>query len=235
MGKATASEIAKQALDIPRSSIYDLLQSLQHHGFVSSFTKNEKMYFQVEHIEHVIDILEQEKRALTTQQNAFRSVADMFNQMKTGTAYKPGVRFFEGKKGILAVHREIINARKTLYLIGDLAAVIHTFPHAAVEDNFAEFKTNKIVRKAMMIPNAAGKQYLRNAGLNEYHHVKWLPQAMKLDTDTLIWEGHVAIIDYTQQLNAVVIDNPTIYATFVTWFEMMWHSIPKEVASQELK
>ena len=37
-----------------------------------------------------------------------------------------------------------------------------------------------------------------------------------------MWEGHVAIIDYSSQLSAVVIDNPTIYDTFVAWFEMMW-------------
>ncbi|MBI2410920.1 MAG: helix-turn-helix domain-containing protein [Candidatus Kerfeldbacteria bacterium] len=235
LNKATASEITKQASDIPRSSIYDLLQSLQHRGFVSSITENDKLYFQVEQIEHVIDILEEEKRALTEQQNAFRSVADVFNQMKFGTAYKAGVRFFEGKKGILAVHREIINAQKTLYLIGDLAVVTKTFPHAAVEDNFAELKIQKVLRKGMMIPNAAGKQYLRNAGLHEYHHVKWLPENMKLDTDTLIWEGHVAIIDYTQHLNTVVIDNPTIYRTFLAWFEMMWDSVSEEITQKDLK
>ena len=36
--------------------------------------------------------------------------------------------------------------------------------------------------------------------------------------------GHVAIIDYSSQLSAIVIDNPTIYNTFVAWFEMIWNT-----------
>ncbi|MFH1253264.1 MAG: helix-turn-helix domain-containing protein [Candidatus Uhrbacteria bacterium] len=228
-GVSTAAGIAKQLRDIPRTSIYDVLKTLQHQGLVSSFERDEETYYRVENIEHTIDIIEEQKRDLTEKQNTIRSAVDIFNQFKSGTAYEPGIRFFDGKKGVLAIHRELQNARSETRTIVDITSVQRIFPRMVFEDNLKDFQTFKIVKKDLMIKSSEAERYLKVAPVTEFHRVKWLPPSTQFKTDTLIWPGHVAIIDYSEHLSGIVIDNPTIAETFVAWFEMMWNSIKEEL------
>lgn len=227
-GVSTAARLAKHTPSIPRTSVYDIIRTLQKQGLVSSFERDGELYYQVENIEHVADSIEAQKRELTEKQNRLRSVADLFNQIKTGTAYEPGIRHFEGKQGILAIQRELQNARQETRTIVDIASVYRTFPRMLVEDNLKDFQTYKVLKKDLMIKSREAERYLKVAPISPLHQVKWLPPDVSFKTDTLIWEGHVAIIDYSDRLSGIIIDNPTISQTFVAWFEMMWASIEQE-------
>jgi len=152
-------------------------------------------------------------------------VADFFQQLKTGTAYEPGIRYFEGKQGVLAIQRELQNARQETRTIVDIASVYRTFPRMLVEDNLKDFQTYKILKKDLMIKTREAERYLKVAPISPFHQVKWLPPEVSFKTDTLIWNGHVSIIDYSDRLSGIIIDNPVISATFVAWFEMMWRSL----------
>lgn len=225
-GTMTASDLAKRVRSVPRTSIYDILNTLLSAGFVSTFTREERIFYQVENIEHVVDRIEEQKRELTEKQNTIRGVADLFQQCKFGTTYEPGIRYFEGKQGILAIHREVQNARQETRTIVDIASVYRVFPRMVVEDNLKDFQTYKILKKDLMIQSKEAKRYLEAAPMTLTHQVKWLPPAVAFQTDTLIWSGHVAIIDYSDRLSGIVIDNPSIAATFIAWFEMMWTALP---------
>ena len=222
-GKASAGHLARILPKISRTSIYDQLHFLEQKGLISSVEEDKKTIYLPEHLGHVIDNLEKNKRALEEKQNALRSVIDIYDQFRAGTAYRPNVRTFKGKEGINAVHREIQDSRKELLAIGDLSAVMRAFPGVRVEDNLQDFQTHKISRKSLLVRNPEGELYLKISLPSEFNHFKWLPKNTSINTDTLIWEGHAAIIDYNEPVNAVVIDNPTIYDTFVSWFEMMWN------------
>lgn len=221
-GKANAPVLASLLPNISRTSIYDQLKSLEKKGLVNSIIEDKTIFYQPQDLEHVIDNLEYDKKAIEQKQNNLRSVTDLYKQIKSGTAYRPGVRKFIGPQGVRAVHREVQDARKKLRAIGNLSAVIRAFPSVRTEDNLKDFQTYKILRKSLMVHNSKAEQYLKIAPPSDFHQVKWLPKDTTINTDTLIWDGHVAIIDYTEPINAVVIDNPTIYDTFVGWFEMIW-------------
>lgn len=81
------------------------------------------------------------------------------------------------------------------------------------------------MKKDLMLKNTQAEKYLKIAKAGEFHKIKWLPENTNLQTDTLIWEGHTAIIDYTENLSGVVIDNPTIANTFSVCFDLIWNSI----------
>lgn len=231
-GGNTAADIAKRHRNIPRTSIYDVLTSLQNRGLVSTNTQQDKVYFQAEGIEHIADTLENKKREIDEQQKELRSAADLFNQLKLGSAYKPSVRFFEGKQGIIAIQREIQNAKKPTYTIVDMAAIANKFPSFVLQDNLREFSQFKIPKWDLMIKSEPAFQYLKVAPISETHKVKWLPETVKFHTDTLIWDGHVAILDYEGGPSGVIIDNPAIYKTFLAWFNMMWESTKEEVKAK---
>ncbi len=227
--EATAPEIARAIPKIPRTSVYDLLDNLCNLALVSSFKKGTHTYYKTGSAEHIIDILEEKKRVLSEKQNALRSVSDVLRQLHAGTAYRPGVRFFEGENGILAIHRELQNARKEMWSIVNFEAIHRVLPMVHNEDRLKDFQTYAIPRKTLIVHNPDGEQYLRAAPVTSIHRVKWLPKSVEIKTDTLVWEGHVAIIDYAQHINGIIIDNPTIHATFASWFQMMWDSVPEEV------
>lgn len=228
--KATAAQIAESNSSIPRPSVYDVIKSLERQGLVSSFIQEGKTYFQIQDIEHIIDVIEEQKRELTDRQNTLRSLTDLFRQIKSGSAYKPAVRFFEGKAGIMAIHRELQNARKETKTIVDIASVVKVFPRMLIdEDDLKDFTLYRIPKKDLMIKSVEAQKYLEIAPINKTHLVKWLPQNVIFETDTLIWNGHTAILDYSHHLSGVIIDNPAIAKTFEAWFDMMWGNIKEEI------
>ncbi len=228
LGKATAGELAKGNRHMARTSVYDVLKNLAWMGLVSSFVEEEKQYFQVQDAEHIIDALEYQKKDIAATQDLLRSVGDGLQQMKSGSAYHPRVRYFEGENGILAVHRELLKTCKETRAIGDMAAVARVFPRIVVEDNLEEFHARKVPMYSLLIRNREAEKYMKVASYPG-RHFKWLPGGTRLETDTFIWEGHVAILDYSANLSGVIIDNPTIADTFLTWFELIWKGCGEEV------
>lgn len=228
-GAGTASDIAKCHSSIPRTSVYDILTSLKHRGLVSTYKEQNKIIFQSENVEHIVDSLEIKKREIEQQQNQLRAAADIFNSLRSKAVYQSMVRFYEGKSGIMAIQREIQNAKKPTYTIVDIAAIANKFPSFVLQDNLREFTQYKIPKTDLMIKSQAALQYLKVAPASEVHKVKWLPENITFNTDTLIWEGHVAILDYEGNPSGIIIDNPAIYKTFLAWFKMMWASIKEEV------
>lgn len=210
-----------------RTSVYDVLKNLARMGLVSSFVEGEKQYFHVQDAEHIIDALERQKKDITEKQDLLRSMGDVIKQMKSGSAYQPRVRYFEGENGILAIHREMLKACKETRAIGDMAAVARIFPRIVVEDNLEEFHLHKVPMYSLIIKNREGEKYIKVASYLQ-RHFKWLPEGTKLETDTFIWEGHVAILDYSAHLSGVIIDNLTIVDTFVAWFELIWKGCGEE-------
>lgn len=81
----------------------------------------------------------------------------------------------------------------------------------------------------LMIKSREALGYLKVAPITNVHRVKWLPESAQFHTDTILWDGHVAILDYEGDPSGVIIDNPAIYKTFLAWFTMMWESIQEEV------
>lgn len=225
-GKLTAADVAKKISHIPRASVYDVLDSLRRNGLVSIFEENGKKYFQIENIENTLSAWEQKRKDIETREASLRSLADTINQLKNSIQYQPSIRFFEGKNGILAIQREIQEARTETRTIVDISAVSRTFPAIFSEDNLNKFQKYKVFKKDLMIKSPEAERYLQVAPLNANHMVKWLPANVKFQTDTLIWDGHVAILDYSTHLSGVIIDNPSIYQTFHAWFEMMWTGLP---------
>src|SRR3990167_2605454 len=71
-GAMSAADLAKHIQNIPRTSIYDVLKTLQIHGLVSSFVRDERTSYQVENIEHIVDILESQRREIADKQNKAR-------------------------------------------------------------------------------------------------------------------------------------------------------------------
>lgn len=228
-GTCTASNISKRHRSIPRTSIYDVLTSLQNRGLISHVTQKEKVYYQAQSIEHIDDNLESRKQEIEKQQQELQAASDLFHQLKLDTTYQPSVRFFQGEQGLIAIQREIQNARKPTYTIVDMAAIARKFPSFVSQDNLRDFHLHHIPKMDLMIKSEAALRYLRVAPVTEYHRVKWLPESVQFQTDTLLWDGHVTILDYEGEPSGVTIDNPAIYKTFLAWFQMMWGSIEKEV------
>lgn len=116
------------------------------------------------------------------------------------------------------------------YSYVDIASVAKIFPHILVtEDNLKDFQSYNIPKKDLMIKSAEAEKYLKVAPVTKTHRVKWLPSEVKFETDTLIWEGHTAILDYSQSLSGVIIDNPAIAKTFEAWFDIIWGNIKEEI------
>lgn len=231
LGRSSAAGLAQKHEDIPRTSIYDIVASLESRGLISKYEEKGQLLYQAGGIDHIIDILESKKREIDAQQQELRSLVDVFNQIKMGSAYQPRVRFYEGKAGFVAMQREVSNVRTPICGMVDMAAVARVFPSTIFQDNLRDLHVHKVPKRDLVVKNHQGETYLKTTPPSDFRKAKWLPKEVQFQTDTLIWEGHVAMFDYSGEPSGVIIDNPAIYKTFLAWFEMMWERIPAEVTS----
>src|SRR3989338_6670741 len=110
LSPALASAIAKTA-NIPRASIYDILERLMARGIVSYSIQNGKKYFTTAPPEQLIKLLEDKKTAL-------EQALHELKLMQKKEEVMPKIQVYTGKEGLKTVFNDIVRTRKTIYAYG---------------------------------------------------------------------------------------------------------------------
>ncbi len=100
LGKATAQLVAHK-LDMPRTTVYSLLDSLIAKGFVSKDVQGERGYFVANGPNALKRFIENERSALKAREGSAQELMAMIEPYFKGENYSvPKLQFFEGKKNV---------------------------------------------------------------------------------------------------------------------------------------
>ncbi len=101
IGSSTVQDIARKA-QVNRTTTYVLLESLKQRGLVSSFIKENKVFFAAESPSRLEDLLSREEQRIRSTKRHFEKAMPYFTALYNSMDGKPKVRFFEGDQGIVA-------------------------------------------------------------------------------------------------------------------------------------
>ncbi|MDD5191712.1 MAG: helix-turn-helix domain-containing protein [Candidatus Nanoarchaeia archaeon] len=212
-GESSVQTIAKNA-EIPRTTTYHILTSLQQKGLVGYAIKEHIKYFQATRPEILRDILNDKKKHIEEALPELKSIALTLKQ-------KPEVEIFEGVKGIKSILMDVLEVKKEILHYGDIISLTRNLEYI-----FPQYISERVRRKIpIRIIAKREKEHdelIKNAS-KEYRQFKFLPGNFIFKTSVFIYKDKVAILNLQEEpYYGIIITNKDYNNTEKQVFELLW-------------
>lgn len=219
LGESLASEIAHKA-EIPRASIYDILERLEKEGLVSYISKDFKKFFSAAEPEIIIKNIEYKKQKI-------KDILPELEKIKKGTSKKTKTEVYEGRRGIQTIMNLVLE-EKELFVLGASRKSIEILPFF-VEKWHKERIKRKIkvriiyndtekIRKSLQNPNTREMLGIGKGWNYRFLHMNYLSPIM-----TIVFGKRVALINWVKdQLLAILIESKDISETYKQYILSLW-------------
>lgn len=219
LGESSASEIAHKA-EIPRTSIYDILERLEDEGLANHIIKDFRKYFSASEPESIVKDLEYKK-------NKIKEILPELEKIKNSTPEeKTKTEVYEGKKGIQSILNSILE-EKEIFVIGASRKTQEVLPYF-IDIWHKERMKRKIKVKIIYNDSENIKRELRKPEIKKLLGTKTNWEYRFLHTDylspvmTVIFGSKVALINWVKTPSAIIIQNKDIAETYKQYMLNLW-------------
>lgn len=216
LGQSTVLRIAKKAA-IKRPTAYVTLTALQEKGFVLSIPKGTTTLYQAVDPEEIF-------RRSNERVGALRQSLPELRSLFNAAPGKPKVRFYEGKKNILALYENEVFRAKDILSIVKMQDVRKILSHEEVMGLLRLMKANGISIRDLLEDSPEANEYLNEKSRLTLGETKFLPKDLQFGVDILIY-GNVVAMTSPRNIIAVVIEDAAIAGAQRQLFEFLWKSI----------
>ncbi len=216
LGRTRAGKLAKEAR-LERTSTYNSLSRLISQGIVGYVIEaNEKVFYAAEP-EKIIDLFkEKEERA--------GKIISELKKIRKFEREKEEIIKFKGYSGIKTVMNDIFNScnKGGEYLVlgmeGQLSQRLPTFAEIFIARKDAKkIKSRAIIRKL----DSGGK-------ISKYTKVRYIPYNLPSKINVSVYGNKVAILIWSDNPEAVILDSKEVAESFRSYFEFMWKNAAVE-------
>ena len=214
LGPTSVQEIAKKA-KVSRTAAYEVIESLQKRGLISSFTRNKKRFFVSEDPERAARHFREQIELMTKQIGDLDKAIPEMKLM--GGGERPVVRFYEGREAVYS-------------LFNDLAEVKpKSFDEVSNMDDLYDFMDLDYLRavREVLDPTKIPTRILhrgklRQPGRSNVQFCELLPDLGNFHGDIWIYGNRVAFASFVGKVMAVIIESEAFAETAHVLFEAAW-------------
>jgi len=207
-GSTKAGRISKLA-KIDRSSCYNALKLLSEKGIVSYVMIGQVKWFQVAGPRRILDYI---RGQLEDVEEIIPALQQKHKQHKI----EGQVRLFKGLKGVRTVFLDMIRSGEDNYVFGSEGQFSKRLPEFALQ--FKRMKKEKGMKTFMIC-----RKDRHELDVNSAQH-RYLPSISESPAVTNIYGGKVAIIIWTDEPEAIIIENPSAARAYKSYFDFMWNN-----------
>ena len=221
LGSGSILKISQKA-SLPRSTTEVILNALEERGFVSSFKKKRARYFSVEDPKKIITAAKTKAELLEKALPEFRNLYARSNVI-------PTVRFYHGRKGMLAVLDEIIAD-------ADRAVVKEVLSFSSAEDlfgflgkdfyNFVKKRKERGLRTRVILRESEKAWERVRLGPQELRQVRLIPASYEHHGHIFVWGNKIAMISLKHEWSVLIIESEELTRTMKMFFNALWDSLP---------
>jgi len=205
-GSMKAGKISKLA-KIDRSSAYNALKLLLEKGMVSYVLIGEVKWFQATGPKRILDYIKE-------QEEDVKKIIDKLQERHKSGKAEGQVRLFRGLKGVRSVFYDIIRTGKDNYVFGSEGQFSERMPEFALQ--FLRMKKEKNINTFML-----ERKDREDIDVKRANH-KYLPNINESSAVTNIYRNKIAIIIWTEEPEAIVIENEAAAKAYKSYFDFMW-------------
>jgi len=214
---ASANEIAYET-DIPRVSVYDLMESMHKKGFISEMEQNGKKYFIPT---DPLTIYEKYKNELTSFKTAIPFLVAL---TKKGSKH-PKIRFFEGLESFKKIYDDTLSEKNsTLYSYVDNAKIPSSFlPYLA---RYMKKRTKNRIFAKVICPFSSRSTWYKSLDDTMFKETKLINKKwFELFTEFQIYGDKISIIDYGEHKIGLIIEDKCIACSMRNIFLLLWECL----------
>ena len=219
LSAATVYMISKK-VNISRSSIYGILEELKKNNLVSSYKKNNILYFTAENPNNVIKIAEEKVKNL---QDAIPQLTKLYN-----TAKKPSsVRVFHNTYGIKIVLNELLQEAEDFVAFSSPDEMFKALNKYWLD--FISGRINKKIPYRIIFNQLPSADELQNLDVGPLiGKIKIIPPQFKYYESLMIWGNKVAMFSLKKEKFTTVIENNELSKLHRTFFDFIWSALDKD-------
>lgn len=233
LGGAYPSKISQHA-GLNRTTTYHILERLAIQGMINEIEKKNKIFYQIERPEKLINYTESQKRRVEDQiENAKQIIPDI-EGLYAAFVDQPKVKYYEGTEGMVEIYKDMIDKAEKKYemlAFSNAAQLEHVFPKKFFE-NFRRTKEKKGITTRGIIPDTPldrkyNEKFFKGYKPEVVPRFKYVPPEMlsvKAEI-TIYGENKVSIVNLNKEhLTGIVIEDQTIHEMMKMSFELSWNS-----------
>lgn len=210
LGSATANRIT-ELVNMPRSTVYEILDKLRLIGLLSSVVIGSKTNFTASKPQKLIELLDEKK-------NSIRKVLPSLNQMQAQIDEKPFTEIFQGNVAVYKILDEIIdNATKEILIIGNMNNAIEKIDYRT--DKFRNLRKDKGIKVKQILEKS---EPALEEKVDKYTEVKYLGDLNKSKEAIFIIDDSVYHVLLQLEVSAIKIKSKEHTNTMKILFESLW-------------
>lgn len=206
-----------QKTNLPRSTTYEILNSLKQKGLISIFRKKNIQHFTAEEPQKIIQRMKDKTDLLS-------KALPYFERMQYKDKNQPIVRFYQGKQEIKSVLEDILKGADELLSFTSAEDLF-----TSLEYYFPKFVQKRIKKKipvrAILRASEKAKERKR-LGKQQLRQVKIIPSDYEHHGSVLIWNKKMAILSLKDKFTAVVIESEELVQIQKATFNYIWDTLP---------
>lgn len=215
LGQSTVSRISNESL-IQRTFVYDILRSLINKGLAS--------YNIIKGVNHYSVVsIDRFKYIQGKKISKLKEMLPEIRALEHSVGDRPNVRFFEGKEGLLEAQFDTLDLPKDEEILAYAASSGLYYEDSGFAKNYIRARVKrKIHVRAIMPDSPALKTHIAD-NQKELRQSLIVPSNKYPFTNEIdIYGNKVAILSYTGELVAVIIESESIAKTQRMIFELAW-------------
>ncbi|MEK6792278.1 MAG: helix-turn-helix domain-containing protein [Nanoarchaeota archaeon] len=210
LGTATANRIT-EIVDMPRSTVYEILDKLRLIGLLSTIIIGSKTNFIASKPQRLVELLDEKK-------NSIKKVLPSLIQMQAQIDEKPFTEVFQGNIAVYKIFDEIIdNANKEILIIGSMQNAIEKIYYRT--DKFRNLRKERGIKVKQILEKS---QESTQEKIDKYTEVKYLTDLKNSKEVIFIIEGCVYHVLLKSEISAIKIKSKEHTNTMKILFESLW-------------
>ena len=226
-GPVLASSLAS-TVGITRQHIYDILNSLEEKGLVSTTGSKYNKRFQMEDPIQLKNFLERKKRNI----EKIEKQVDLLNiELKSAEKIEKGapqINFYDDIEGIKNIWERSFNCKEDEILsIAPIKDIVETLGRDFVEYYLENrLKKNKVSRTLRVKPKEVTDDWF-NLHSEQKRLVKFLPQNINISSTFLVYDDTVSIISSKKENFGFTLKSEELAQSIKAIFEALWTKADK--------
>lgn len=211
-GSKKAGTISKLA-KIDRSSCYNGLKNLLQKGLVSYVLIGQVKWFQATGPKSLLSYIKEQEQDI-------KEILPELEQRHKISKVEGQVRLFKGIKGVKSVFYDIIKKGEDNFAFGSEGQFSKRIPEFAAQ--FIRLKKENNIKTKMVVRKGRKE---KNDRLSEH---RYLDYTIESPAVTNIYGDSIAIIIWTDEPEAIIIENEAAAKAYKSYFEILWQQSEKK-------
>jgi sugar-specific transcriptional regulator TrmB len=220
LGKVPANKILPET-DLKRTTVYSILDELTEKKLIVKDESAGLIQFRAKHPYALKEYLEGRVSDIKTTESKLDAVLPNFINAFHQSQNRPGVKYYEGKKGVWKMMKDTLTSKTTIDSIVDVEAVNKYIKD--LNQKYVKLRNKAQIKKRLLVVDTPyAREHFKTTGPNT--EVKFFKLNIKpFNTTIQTYDNTTAYITMSDKyLSSVIIDDPYIYSMHKAIFEFIW-------------